>query len=86
MILMGMEAILAIYIYIYNLIFFFSYRYNKSLFDCDALLGCRPDFVVEANQKKPLTKVVGEIKGEASQLEELAVDSYHLGVFGLHIL
>ncbi|OBZ83834.1 hypothetical protein A0J61_08118 [Choanephora cucurbitarum] len=58
----------------------------KTLFACDALRDCRQDFLIEANHQKPLTKVVGEIKGEASGLEELAVDSYRLGVFGRHML
>ncbi|OBZ80802.1 hypothetical protein A0J61_11150 [Choanephora cucurbitarum] len=59
---------------------------NSILFDCDALKRCRPEFVVEVDNEESFVNVAGEIKGEKSCPERLALGVYRLGVFGLHML
>ncbi|KAI8363879.1 hypothetical protein BD560DRAFT_176471 [Blakeslea trispora] len=62
--------------------------YNEILFNTEALSNCRPDYVVSvgASDEDEVINVIGEIKGEEGRLDYVSLDTYRLGVFGLHSL
>ncbi|KAI8365642.1 hypothetical protein EDC96DRAFT_608226, partial [Choanephora cucurbitarum] len=62
------------------------YRYDDVLFKTDALKDCRPDFVVEVGDDDLVVNMVAKVKGENALGDKVSLDTYCLGLFGLHML
>ena len=56
------------------------------LFDVDSVRRCRPDYIVEVQESKSYTNVVGEIKRSMASPNGVALDQYRLALFGINML
>ncbi|OBZ80400.1 hypothetical protein A0J61_11551, partial [Choanephora cucurbitarum] len=65
-----------------------AHGYNKILFDTDALKNRCPDYIVEVGTGEDdlIVNLVAEVKGENSKKSGVSLDTYRLGLFGLHML